>query len=1034
MRTKLIVLLFTTGLTCSLWAQTPTASILGTVKDETGAVLPGVSITAKSLDTNQTRTAVTDDRGLYRLALLPLGTYEVQTELAGFRTEIRRPITLTIGREAVVDFTLKVGGIEDKVLVTGEAPLVETTTAVTAGLVDDKKIRDLPLNGRDFAQLALLQEGVVQSSAIGRTQAGNEGVKLALAGTRVTQTAFLLDGTDIRNSFEGAPAGATGTVSGVETVREFKVITGAYSAEYGRFTGGVVTAVTKSGTNELHGSVYEFLRNSALDARNFFDRDPRNPLQRSEPPLFIRNQFGFSLGGPIVRDKTFYFGSYEGMRQRLSSTLIQKVPNLAARQGLIVPVSPRAKPYVDLYPLPNGRELGGGLAEAFVTGKFPANDNLYTIRVDHQFSDSDSFFARYTLDQSDKEVFDTSVTALVYDYRYQYLTLSEKRIFSPSVINEARFGFSRSKANQTPVETVPIDPALRFSRQPNPLLGRFLGGGLDAIGAFLQLFQIPTNYQYSDDLTFSRGHHYFKAGFAATRFQYNVDVGVRTHGVYIFTSLPSLLTAAPLQFDGFATASYRAGMRQSLWGFYFQDDWKLSPRWTWNLGARYEFITSPTEVAGRIANLVRINDSALHVGNPYFDNPSLKNISPRVGFAWDVRGDAKTSVRGGFGLFHDQLTAYLWGNSSVFNPPFALRVSRRNPPFGPGADPYTGAGLVPALWSMGDPKQPYVMQFSLNLQHEVLRDTVLSIGYQGSQGRHLPRLSNDANLVVPQKVDGRTFFPVGGVKRNPNFSGVRMELWDGNSFYNALKLGLNKRFSGGLQFQMSYTTAKTIDDSSNVNHADANDGNGSSGWSVPDPDDRSSSHGFSGIHIRHAFTFNFGYDFPWRAQGIAGALLGGWQVNGIMNAATGSPASLNINFDNARSGQFELSQRPDLRPGASNNPVLSDGRDPNRYYDTGAFAVAPPGFFGNLGRNTLTGPGILTFDFGLNKSFKMTEKATVQFRAEAFNVFNRANFGLPGRNVFVLAGTTVSVDPTAGLITTTTTTSRQIQFALKVLF
>jgi hypothetical protein len=288
--------------------------------------------------------------------------------------------------------------------------------------------------------------------------------------------------------------------------------------------------------------------------------------------------------------------------------------------------------------------------------------------------------------------------------------------------------------------------------------------------------------------------------------------------------------------------------------------------------------------------------------------------------------------------------------------------------------------------------------------------------------------------VTPQLVNGQHFFPLGGQKRNPNFSGVRMELWDGNSFYNALKIGLNKRFSKGMQLQMSYTSSKAIDDSSNVNHADSNDGNGSSGWSVPDPDDRSSSRGFSGIHIRHAFTTNFSYDLPWKGQGIAATLLGGWQVNGILGAAVGPPASLNINFDQARSGQFELSQRPDLRAGASNNPVLSDGRDPNRYFDSGAFAVGPAGFFGNLGRNTLIGPGILTFDMGLNKSFRLHERASLQFRAEAFNLFNRANFNLPARNVFVSTRGVVGPDPSAGQITTTTTTSRQIQFALKILF
>jgi len=312
-------------------AQGTTGSILGVVQDQSQAVLPGVTVTATSIETNQSRTAISDDEGRYRLALLPVGPYEVQAELTGFSTEVRRPITLTIGSEAVVDFTLSIGALTERVVVTGEAPLVETSSAVTAGLVDDKKIRDLPLNGRDFVQLALLQEGVVTSTKILRGQAGNSGIPLSLAGTRVHQSTFLLDGTDIRGSRGTVPAGVGGQVSGVESVKEFKVITGAFSAEYGRFTGGVITAVTKSGTNALHGSLYEFHRNSALDARNFFDRDPINPTQRSDVPAFKRNQFGFSLGGPIVPNKTFFFGSFEGLRERLSETNIANVPSLAAR-------------------------------------------------------------------------------------------------------------------------------------------------------------------------------------------------------------------------------------------------------------------------------------------------------------------------------------------------------------------------------------------------------------------------------------------------------------------------------------------------------------------------------------------------------------------------------------------------------------------------------------------------------------------------------------------------------------------------------
>ena len=1065
-------------------AQATTGSILGVVEDESGGVLPGTTITAIHLETNETRTAITGDTGGYRVAQLPLGRYEIQAELPGFNTGVRRPITLTVGRQAVVDFTLTVGSVSEKVVVTGEAPLVETTNAVTAGLVDDKKIRDLPLNGRDVVQLALLQEGVVTSTKILRSQAGNSGVPLSLAGTRIHQTAFLLDGTDIRGNRGTVPAGVGGAVAGVDTIKEFKVITGAFSAEYGRFTGGVITAVTKSGSNAVHGSLFEFHRNSALDARNFFDRDPLNPTERSSVPEFKRNQFGGSVGGPIIPDQTFFFASYEGLRERLQNTIIWRVPNQAARDGQLIgfvpgigprpiPVSPDAQPFLDLFPLANGPDLGGGIAEFISPQNFGVDQDLLTVRIDHKFSESDSIFGRYTLDDSRKEIFETPQSNLDFDSRFQYLTLSEKHVFSPSLINDFRFGYTRSKANQSGLETVPVDPSLRFSRQEDPLLGRLFISGLDSFGSFLGLFQILSTFNFSDDLSWSKGSHFFKMGMSFTRFHMNTSSRVRANGVYIFTSLANFLQARPFIFDGFKNNLAPFGVRQSLFGFYLQDDWKFSPRLTLNLGLRYEFITNPSEVGtgesiglpevdGRLANLDNVLDPELRLGNGLFpDNPSLRNFSPRIGFAWDVFGNAKTSIRGGFGVFYDQLTSYLWSSAAVFNPPFNVRVSQRAPnpftppfpPFGPGKDPFEGAAVVPALWSLGDPKQPYIMQYSLNIQQEIMPNTVFQIGYQGSLGRKLPRLTNDANLVVPVKFDasqfpngpgpefnGRTFFPFEGLppaiarKRNPNFGGIRMELWDGNSSYNALKVGLNRRFSEGLQFQFAYTFSRAIDESSNVNHSDNNGGrNEAAGWSVPDPDDKSTSRGLSGNHIEQTFIANFSYDVPYNPPGLAGHILGGWQVNGILTAADGAPFSLNVNFDRAEAGQFEIAQRPELKPGSSNNPVLDD-RDPNAFFDVNAFELAPRGFLGNVGRNTLIGPGLLTFDFGLTKNFAVRDEITIQFKTEFFNVFNRANFGSPGTNIFVAAGGAVQRDPTAGTITNSTTTSRQIQFALKVLF
>ena len=390
------------------WAQTTTGGISGIVHDETGAVLTRVEMTIKNVETGISRSVVTDARGRFQAPNLSLGAYEVEAKLTGFQSQLRSGITLSVGQEAVIDFTLRVGDVSQTVEVHAEAPVIETTTSSVSGLVEGRQIRDLPLNGRSFEELAILQPGVTMARVGSKGFTGGSGQKINVGGARTYSSSFLMDGTDIKDMWGQTPGSVAGVSLGVDTVREFKVLVNSYSAEYGNAAGGVITAISRSGTNAIHGSVFEFLRNSAMDARNFFDLDARNPLVRSNPPPFKRNQLGFTVGGPVRRDKTFYFGSYEGLRQRLSTTAFANVATPAAREGNLptgpVEVVSAIKPYLALLPLPNGRDNRDGTAEYSGAVRTPDNEDYFMGRVDHHFSSADSIFARYSIDTATEEV------------------------------------------------------------------------------------------------------------------------------------------------------------------------------------------------------------------------------------------------------------------------------------------------------------------------------------------------------------------------------------------------------------------------------------------------------------------------------------------------------------------------------------------------------------------------------------------------------------------------------------------------------
>ncbi|MEP6636273.1 MAG: TonB-dependent receptor [Acidobacteriota bacterium] len=1035
----LYVLLMLLALAAQSSAQTTSASISGTVYDENSAFLKGVTIKARNLETEISRVVLTDAEGRYRITQLPPARYEVQATREGFQTAIRTGIELTVGREAPVDLTLRVGSVTAKVVIAGEASLVETATPALGGLVDDKKIRDLPLNGRSYDQLVLLFPGVVLYQSAAKDLQYGSGVKFTSFGSRPQSNLFLVDGTDINDQADFTPGSAAGVMMGVETLREFQVLTSTYGAEYGRKSGAVVVAITKSGTNSLHGDLFYFLRNDNLDARNFFDRATK--------PEFKRNQFGGTLGGPIIKNRTFIFGGYEGLWETLGLSNVTIVPNADVHRGCVpdlskpgqlrcVGVAPQVLPYLALLPLPNGPDHGDGTGDYYNSPTRKTREDNFTVRLDHQLSARDSFFVRYTYDDADVILPDKiPIFGQGLKSRYQYLTIEEKKIVSPRMLNVFRFGFNRSYSDSRAIQTIGETPQLAFIPGQkiigNISIDSFATSAFD--GSFGPQAALPrifayNLFQYSNDLLYTRGAHFMKFGVSFSRNQLNAkDLAFIPRGQYSFRTVEDFIKGVPYLFRAEAPSSdTQRGWRQNILGFYGQDDFKVRPNLTLNLGLRYEFVTIPHEIHGKSSTLANLSDADVTVGPIWQRNPSLKDFAPRVGLAWDPFGNGKTSIRAGFGIYYDLPVSYFYSIQGSRTSPFHYTGTINNPPF---PDALNGL-FKPSSRSLvifnKDLSTPTKIHYNLTLQRELGSGTVLTIGYVGSNGYHLLR-HEEANHFIPTILaDGTRFYPANSPRVNPNFNTIRMASTDANSNYQAMQVSLNRRYQKGLQYQFSYTLSKSID-------------NNSGGWGTDirnqesyaeDPYDLNRDRGLSGFDTRHVLSFNFTYDVPFGNQltGLKGALIKGWQINGITTLSSGQPFTVVWSGNRARTYPGTTRSRPNLRPGASSNPILGG---PDRYFDPSAFVPQPAGVTGNLGRNTLIGPGLSNFDLSLVKVFKFGEQRSVQFRTEAFNIFNHANFGIPLRVLFDTQGNSIG---SAGQIKNTVTTSRQIQFGLKFEF
>jgi len=1039
----------------SLNAQVSGGSLAGTVTDGAQAAIPNVKITLINTATGVARTVTTDETGFYTAPDLLPGSYEMSASASGFTTQVRTGITMNVGARLLLNLVMQTGDPARTVRMT--VSVTNQSSSTIGGNVSASTVVDTPLNGRDWTQLATLQAGVtgVQTGTAeggGNSQRGF-GAALSISGARPDQNSYRLDGVSINDYSNGAPGSVLGDNLGVDAVEQVSVLGSNYPADYGRTTGGVINAVTRSGTNAFHGSVYEFLRNSALDARNFFDA--------SIPP-FKRNQFGGSLGGPLRKDRTFVFADYEGLRQSLGITHVNTVPSAAARAGVLSTGSVRVDPAVArylqaFYPLPNGPLLGNGDTGIFsFAGQQVTAENYFTTKLDHKFSERDSISGTFMRDNSkvvQPDTFDELLADVV--SRRQLVTVREQHIFSSKFLNAARFGFNRAVAIEGGVSKVmnPLlaDASLGFipgqwvgEVQAVPGITNFTGG-LNAQRPETRSSSrnISWNsFQWSDDLFLSKGVHAFHFGVLAERMQDNLLVTSRTNGVFKFGSLSDFLTNRPRNFVGLLPIPIPTfGIRQTLFGTYAQDDIRLRRNLTINAGLRYEMATVPTEAHGRLSNLLHLTDAEPHLGSPYFLNPTLRNFEPRVGFAWNPSASEKTAIRGGFGIFDVLPLPYTFTLITPFSLPFSNRI------FGdvlPAGSFPTGAFLQSAGTTTSGsasyvehaPKRSYVMQWNLSASREIPANIVLTIGYVGSRGVHQPFRVDNFNMVLPTLTPAGYLFPPvsSSQKLNPNFGRVTGMLWQANSFYNALQTVITKRVSHGLQVRGAYTWAKSIDTLSATVADDAFP----NGLLNPLFFDQRTTRGLSDFDVRQTFVSNFTWEVP--APKMRSRLkqwaFGGWQLGGIYRASSGQPFTPLLGGDPLGMKLDETNEPPNrvLAPGCE---TLTNHGNPNNYIKTQCLAFPNPASLrGNLGRNTLIGPGVSKFDasiFKNNHTRLFSENTNVQFRAEFFNLFNRANFASPTDNltVFDPAGNPI---PSAGLITSTQTPSRQIQFALKVIW
>ncbi|MDX1502908.1 MAG: TonB-dependent receptor [Thermoanaerobaculia bacterium] len=1021
-------------------AQT-TGALRGRVVDALGDGVAGARVVAEHLETSGRRGAATDPEGRFALPSLPIGRYRVTVEAEGLRPLVRDGIALAVGETVTLTLALEPGSVHEAITVTDAPPAVETHAGELGFLVEGRAVESLPLNGRNFTDLAVLQPNVQEFLQRDGGSVVAHGPGISVNGRDPRSNVYLLDGT-LMNDFTNGPAGsAAGTSLGTETLREMRVETNAYGPEFGRNAGGQVTLLTKSGTNRWHGSAFLFHRNDRLDSRNYFDVGPK--------PDFLRNQGGGTVGGPIREGRLFLFLGVEHLTEDLGRTISTVVPDDLARQGLLpdpgrpgerleVGVDSAVAPYLDAFPRANGETLGGGLAVATFPFEQRLREDFLQARVDLQAASGRRLFARVTLDDADQRLpTDFPQFPRSFRSRNAFLTLEQTWVPSASTLHTARLGYAATRIGQD-VE-VNLEHPLPPFVPGRPSLGDIDVGGIPRFGpqisADVTLEQRVAALEYA--FLWTTGRHLVETGLLVERYDQREFNPTFSRGLFVFPSLERFLQSRPAIFIGLTPdADLERRWESWLTALFVRDDVRIGSRFTLNLGARWEAATVPSEERGRDVALPDLAAPEPTIG-PLYRNPTRGNVSPRVAFAWDLFGDGRTALRGGAGVYYDtniQQNLIV----TITNPPFTPRPVIPAPRF---PQPLFGGGSISIRPIQFDLESPEVTAWNLTTERQLPAGVTVALGAAGSRGRHLLR-NSDINVPEPAVLpDGTPFFPAGSSRPNPAFSAIELKSSDGEAWYRALFVDVRRRFRDGFGFALSYTRSHSEDiTQASTFFSDATNGTTSA---FPESLGPGYNRGLSDFHARHKATASFTWELPFgrRLTGAAAAIFDGWQLSAIGRYRSGNPLTPFVQNNWSRSlwspalGPGIGRDRPSYAPGRGGGDAVTG--DPAGWFDPSAFVLPPAGTPGNARRGSLLGPDLQTLDLALIKTLpwgRLGDDGRVELRIEAFNVLDRANFGTP--SLIVFTGTREGEEPlpSFGRIRDTVTAARQIQLGVRLLF